>query len=131
MIPPGRLISFSRNTQLPREAHTNFTCVKSFIQSGASSNLGMARYTTLSEGVNFLTLGFLFCLRFARQSVAKLRFQFHAPIKKGAFQITTTDECQATFSKVDVILTTGTHASQNLRKKFQHDISYGSGFMLN
>ena len=48
----------------------------------------------------------------------------------GSIQISTTDGCQVTFSKVLLILTTGTHASENPRKKFQQDISFGSGFML-
>ena len=35
----------------------------------------------------------------------------------GSFQISTTDGCQVTFSKVLLILTTETRASENLRKK--------------
>ena len=35
-----------------------------------------------------------------------------------AYQISTTDAYQVTFSKVLLILTTGTHASENRREKF-------------
>ena len=55
----------------------------------------------------------------------------YPPCSIGSFQISTTDACRVTFSKVLLTFATGTHASENLRKKFQQDISFGSGFMIN
>ena len=55
----------------------------------------------------------------------------YPPCSIGSFQISTTDACRVTFSKVPLILATGTHASRTSGKKFQQDVSFGSGFMIN
>ena len=90
--------------------------------------MGVEQVTVRPRGKETVTAGenLLHCHSIQLFNTTLIQMSY-SPCSIGSFQISTTDACRVTFSKVLLIFATGTHASENLRKKFQRDISFGSG----